>query len=308
MYSISFSTDDRSIATAGSDGSTLIWDTTTFGRNTPEAISAEDELLKTFESFVGNESSSHYRSLWRYVLDDRLTADLAERLSHLLTSATQKPAALELDKLIKRVTTLYELRGDEDSVRQLRQFSENQYLTSEQRMAARQSLSRIRLRFPERLHQDTLSRTSGDELYHAYWLINPEAKSTRYRKLLITRGPVERLLQVRLRAPMPDVISPSTRSPLDEQAFTIDTYQDDSIWGELFHRVDSIGTLNVERSQLVLNEQTYEIQPCPIDVVCRLLENPLGTLPLHRRSHPLHGVERTAQALALLLREQLALE
>ena len=55
----------------------------------------------------------------------------------------------------------------------------------------------------------------------------------------------------------------------------------------------------------VVDGVTYRYDPCPLGDVARLLENPLGTIPIRRREHPLYGAEHTAKAFRVLLREQM---
>lgn len=309
VNSLSFSNDNRSLATAGGDGTTMIWDLTRFEGDGLAAINTDEQLSRNFQEFIGEDSANQFRSLWRYALDDRLTIDFHQRLNQLLSPIAGRPKGLQLGEVILRVITLYELRGDEDSVLRLRSFSESDSFSDEQRSAALQSLTRLRLRFPNRFVDKTVLAEQQDSIYHAYWLVAAETKSNGYRKLLITFGPLERYLQMQLRQiSFSKLNGPAGNLILDRPAFTFDTYQDDSLWDHPFENVDSFGHLNVSNNQIVMNGNTYTISDCPMNVVRKLLANPMGTSPLHRRNHPLQGAQMTAQAFARLLEDQIAQE
>ena len=309
VNAMSFSNDHRTLATAGGDGTTLIWDLSRFGGDGPEEIKPDEQLSRTFQEFLGEDSANQFHSLWRYTLDNRLTIDFRQRLNQLLSPIAERSEGRNLGEVIFRVITLYELRGNEESVHQLLALAESDFFSDEQRSAALQSLTRLRVRFPHRFIDKTAASNEPSINYHAYWLVDPKTKSTGYRKLLITLGPLERYLQLSLQpTSFPGYNGSARSSILDQSAFTFDTYQDDSLWDHPFEAVESFGHLNVSSQEIVMNGNIYGITDCPMNVVRRLLAKPMGTLPLHRRNHPLQGAQMTAQAFAKLLEVQMALE
>jgi hypothetical protein len=136
--------------------------------------------------------------------------------------------------------------------------------------------------------------------YRAYWLTGPvvRGESREYLWLLVTRGPIEDLAGAKKR---PALL-------FDDLAFTFRTYQKDSLWSDPFRPVQQFGPVSREANTAVLDGVTYKYESCPLKDVVRLLEKPLGTIPVHRGPHPLAGAEQTAKAFRLLLVEQMKAE
>jgi hypothetical protein len=88
-------------------------------------------------------------------------------------------------------------------------------------------------------------------------------------------------------------------------AMTFRTYQRDSLYGDPFRCVREFGAVDAAAKTAVVDGTTYQYEPSPLGDVVRLLERPLGTIPIHRREDPLAGAAQTAKAFRLLLREQL---
>jgi hypothetical protein len=108
---------------------------------------------------------------------------------------------------------------------------------------------------------------------------------------------------------MAEKMKPEDRPPLLEYiAVTLETVQKDSVWnpdGRPIKPVRSVGPVRAAAREVTLNGTKYRYADCPIRDVVRLLEHPEGKHPVHRQYPPLGGVENTARALTLLLKEQL---
>lgn len=83
-----------------------------------------------------------------------------------------------------------------------------------------------------------------------------------------------------------------------------ETYRRDSLWAHPFRCVERIGAVDPAARSAVIDGAVYTYEPCPLTDVVRLLDRPLGTLPVGRRALPLAGAAQTARAFRLLLREQ----
>ena len=85
-----------------------------------------------------------------------------------------------------------------------------------------------------------------------------------------------------------------TRDPLDKaeepEAVVIVTYERDSIWKLGDHPVKlDRGAVQAGDRKVRLEGKVYRYQRVPSEEVVRLLEHPLGTLPIHRLAHPING-------------------
>ena len=85
-----------------------------------------------------------------------------------------------------------------------------------------------------------------------------------------------------------------TREPLDKaeepEAVVIVTYERDSIWTLGDHPVKlDRGAVQAGDRKVRLEGKVYRYQRVPNGEVVRLLEHPLGTLPIHRLAHPFNG-------------------
>lgn len=143
--------------------------------------------------------------------------------------------------------------------------------------------------------------TPSVDRYQAYWLMVPDkGERTQYQRVLVTRRPVEKLAGFN---------STGFNSLLlDNIAMTFQTYQRDSLWSHPFQCVQQFGAVDATAKTVIVDGTTYLYESCQLEVVVRLLKNPLGTIPLHRQVHPLSGAEQTAKAFRLLLEEQTKVE
>ncbi len=153
------------------------------------------------------------------------------------------------------------------------------------------------------------------EKYVAYWLTAdpPDPNSAEYEPiLLLSFLSIERLAEL----PRPPEGLPAGRNKgqmplLDAVALTIETYKKDSIWnpdGRPF-RVDRLfSKVDAQARKVKVDGKTYRYEDCSLEDLVHLLDHPEGTVPLHRLHGPLAGFTRTARALTLLLKEQLASE
>jgi hypothetical protein len=133
--------------------------------------------------------------------------------------------------------------------------------------------------------------------YRAYWLTRPLARGEAqgYRWLLVTRGAIHDLAGQKKWSDL----------PFDNVAISFRTYEKDSLWSHPFSLVQQFGPVSADEKTGIVDGVTYNYEPCPLKDVVRLLENPLGTIAVHRGPHRLAGVERTARAFRLLLLEQM---
>ncbi len=97
-----------------------------------------------------------------------------------------------------------------------------------------------------------------------------------------------------------------TREPLEKadrpEAVVIITYERDSVWNlsDRAVRLDA-GAVEAKERKVRFEGKVYRYQRVPREEVIRLLENPLGTIPIHRPAPPIH--ERNEPLLKLLLRD-----
>lgn len=130
----------------------------------------------------------------------------------------------------------------------------------------------------------------GDEgtppFRYAYYLFEAPAErqgcSDCYIPLLATREPLEK-------ADRPEVV-------------VIITYERDSVWNFANRpvRLDA-GAVEPKERKVRLEGKVYRYQRVPREEVIRLLENPLGTIPIHRPALPIH--KQNESLLKLLLRD-----
>ena len=85
-----------------------------------------------------------------------------------------------------------------------------------------------------------------------------------------------------------------TREPLDKaeepEAAVIVTYERDSIWTLRDHPVKlNRGAVQAGDRKVRLEGKVYRYQRVSNEEVIRLLEHPLGTLPIHRLARPFNG-------------------
>jgi hypothetical protein len=131
-------------------------------------------------------------------------------------------------------------------------------------------------------------------LYRAYWLVGPD-KRRDYLTLMVSPWPVEELAGHTRRS----------QWLFDNTVMTFQTYERDSLWDVPFKPVGQVGAVDPKAKTVVLDGVSYTYEPGELKDVVRLLEKPLGTIPLHRPYHPLRGAEQTARAFRLLLLEQM---
>jgi hypothetical protein len=94
---------------------------------------------------------------------------------------------------------------------------------------------------------------------------------------------------------------------LDEPAFFLETHKRDSVWNNDRRPIKPfLGAIRDGKKPdtMMAFGRHYRIEPAETADVIRLLKNPKGTKPLHRRHAPLAGAEQTAKAIVLLLKEQ----
>jgi hypothetical protein len=144
----------------------------------------------------------------------------------------------------------------------------------------------------------TLKSVLRDAPYQAYWLSPAKGGEPDYPFLLVTHGPVEDLAGHEAWSAL----------PFDNMAMTFKTYKRDSLWDHPFVCVQKFGEVDAKAKSVVVDKVTYAYEPCPLRDVVRLLENPDGTIAIHRRVIPLYGAEATAKAFRFLLQEQLKAE
>lgn len=135
-----------------------------------------------------------------------------------------------------------------------------------------------------------------DAPFLAYWLMAKEAGNRAdYPLLLVTHGPLEDLAGHQA----------WSHHPFDNMAMTFRSYRRNSLWDAPFLCVKRFGAIDTTSKTAVVDGSTYLYEACPLQDVVKLLEKPLGTLPISRRVDPLEGAEQTAKAFQLLLKLQL---
>lgn len=145
----------------------------------------------------------------------------------------------------------------------------------------------------------SVKSVSRDAPFRAYWLMAPdEGKRAEYQHLLVTHGAIEELAGHSTWSPF----------PLDNMAMTFRTYKRDSLWDKPFLGIKVFGAIDAASKTAVVDGASYLYEPCPLADVVKLLDKPLGSLPISRISDPLQGAEHTAKAFRLLLEEQMKTE
>ena len=145
--------------------------------------------------------------------------------------------------------------------------------------------------------------------YTAFWLTAEKPDSRSYGPiLLLSRVNLKKLKvisQLNALATKPDF---SNAPPLlDSSALTLQTYRKDSIWnsdGRPIKRTGIVTKVDEKTKTITIDSTQFSMETAEIPEVIKLLENPSGTIPLHRAHSPLAGAEMTGRALALLLKEQ----
>lgn len=144
-----------------------------------------------------------------------------------------------------------------------------------------------------------------------YWLTDTVPKTAqRYGPLLLfTNVSLEQLSELAVLQEEVAGLSGGLsrhRYVLDLPAFYLETHQKDSIWnGDGQPIKQFLGKRDPEVEDIIkAYGRSYRISPATYEEVARLLREPRGTQPLHRRFAPVGGAERTIQALRLLLENQ----
>ena len=147
------------------------------------------------------------------------------------------------------------------------------------------------------------------EQYYLYWLTKPDLGE--YVDLLISKKPILNLESLTV-----DI----DQASLDSIAIIARTYMKDSIWNvdlRPFKSVLSVRSVDPEKKTIVLTykdilsvtdkqtmvlkETSYKYESAHLADVISLLENPIGTIPIHRIYAPVAGAEElTRQLLAKL--------
>jgi hypothetical protein len=144
---------------------------------------------------------------------------------------------------------------------------------------------------------EPVGQDRADLPYRGYWLTIAGDRNE-YRTLLVTRGSIETLAGH----------SSWSALPFDNSAMTFRTYGTDSMWNKPFACVQKFGDVDAKTRTANVDGVAYVYEPCSVQDVIRLLENPDGTIPIHRMERPLGGARQTAKAFCLLLREQMKAE
>ncbi len=135
--------------------------------------------------------------------------------------------------------------------------------------------------------------TSG---YKAYWLTNKEQGE--YVDLVLARRP---LLE------MPKGPAAADKPLLDCDGILVRTYAKDSIWNidrTPFKPLDGIE--RVDADSIRMNGREFEYTRANLEDVLRLLENPEGTITIHRIYGPISGQEDIVESLVRTIKPQLA--
>lgn len=143
---------------------------------------------------------------------------------------------------------------------------------------------------------DAIKPVRRDASFHAYWATTKDQEKSQYQFLLITHGPLEDLAGH----------TAWSKHPLDNMAFTFQTYGRDSFWSAPFTCVQKFGAIDAKARTVEIDGVAYVYEECPLEKVAAMLDKPEGTRRISRRENPLHEAELTAKAFRLLLMEQLA--
>ena len=147
--------------------------------------------------------------------------------------------------------------------------------------------------------------------YTAYWLTDAliDSGEAYGPALLLCRTTLPQLkvrsdLETRLRAlgrKQPALL-------LESAALIIETHRKDSIWNQDERPIKPVGRVSEvdeRRQELTVDGRRYRFDKCEIKEVVRILDDPTGKQPLHRKHAPLAGARQTARALKLLLKDQI---
>jgi hypothetical protein len=137
---------------------------------------------------------------------------------------------------------------------------------------------------------------SAAEGYTAYWLTSEEPRA--YEDLILARRPLSE---------MPRGAAAADTSLLTCEGVLVTTYQKDSIWNVDRRPFKPVaGVEKVLKDSITMNGREFRYAQADLRDVLRLLENPEGTIPIHRIYGPVSGQEDIALELARAIRRQLA--
>ncbi len=153
---------------------------------------------------------------------------------------------------------------------------------------------------------------AGDSL-RAYWLEDkdPETADRSNPLLLITHVSLHQLSELaslRDESKGQSGNEGKTNYILDAPAIYLETHERDSIWNDDDVPVKEFTgrlTPNSTEETIVAGDREYQVRPADLEDVARLLENPEGNIPLHRKVSAAGGAGRTLRALSLLVRRQM---
>lgn len=131
--------------------------------------------------------------------------------------------------------------------------------------------------------------------YFTYWLTRFD--SNEYVDLLIAKQPVESFSRFKF---------DTQESLFDAEAIIVTTYAKDSIWNtdfKPFKQVVSIKKVDASKQLVVLNQKKYQYSIASLREVINLLENPEGTIAIHRILSPTAGAEDFIPQLLLKLKQ-----
>ena len=145
----------------------------------------------------------------------------------------------------------------------------------------------------------------------AYWLSDTSLEtSVMYDPLLvITTVSLEQLTELSKHQELSNALGqPEAGYLLDQPAIFLETYKRDSIWNQdgrpLKRFTGRLVKENDEQEMLAFGRR-YKIASAEVTDVIRLLRHPEGTVGLHRLHSPTGRAERTIDAIALVLEDQL---
>ena len=157
-----------------------------------------------------------------------------------------------------------------------------------------------------------LTAIPAGESLKAYWLADkdPGTADRSNPLLLITHVSLPQLSELASRRDELKGLSGEegkTTYILDAPAIYLETHERDSVWNHDDVPVKEFtGRLAANsRDTMVADGREYQVRPADLEDVVRLLENPEGTIPLHRKFSAASGARRTLRALSLLVRRQM---
>lgn len=138
-----------------------------------------------------------------------------------------------------------------------------------------------------------MGKSIGGREYRAYWL---HGETRDYVQLVLTRRPLREI---------PEVPGCTEDTLLDCDAIIVKTHRRDSIWnvdGKPFKPL--LRAERIEPDAITIGGDDFDLIPGKLEDILRLLENPKGTMPIHRIFAPVLGQEEFVRALALKIRQQ----